>query len=607
MSYKKRQVPSAPTRRRPKTMIEKLKAFLRRFNPHSKVVIIGVFSTIFLVLILVTVRARIGQEQGTRTTNPSPTPRALTPGKDFMQGQINVKFEDGLNDAEINNILLKYNARIKSTISGIGVKVVEVPVGQEDAIIEKLIEEGVVKYAELDRILKIQLAPNDTHYAMQYGLKNAGQSIKGQVGTPNADIKIEPALDVTKGTGIKVAVLDTGLDTAHPEFSGKVVAQKIFITSSIDDMHGHGTHVAGVIAANINNNQGIAGVCPECQLLIGKTMGNDGNSNFSLYASGLTWAADNGAKVINASAGIYESSSVLSDAASYAWNKGSIIVAAAGNDNTTAKFYPGAYPNVVSVAATDNKDQKAPFSNKGDWVDLAAAGRDIYSTVPTHLYALQNSKGTALNYDYFSGTSMATPLVSGVAALIWSTPYGTSNQAVVDRLLNTADPISGTGTYWQKGRVNAAAAVGAAIVTPTISLTPSPTVTQGPTITPSPTLTPSTPTPTRGVTPLPPAPTFVCGGSLSSVCNPTPTPRGNLSTPTPSTTITQGPGLTGTPTITPPVTPDPDDCLDPRSTPERIRDWVRGFLKKINDYIQGVLGNPTDPNRPAPPRPCIVR
>lgn len=573
-------------------MIEKFKTFLTRFNPHSKVFIIGVFCAIFLTLIFITIRARISQQDQTKTIQPTPTPRALIPGRDFVQGQISVKFQEGLSDSEINNSLVKYNARIKSTITGINVKVVEVPIGQEETVRKQLIGEGIVKYADLDYVA--HTLTNDTNFANQYWLKNTGQSIKGQAGNPNADIKAEQAWNVTKGAGVKVAILDTGLDMNHPELASKVVLQKVFNTNSIDDQFGHGTHVAGIVSAITGNTQGIAGTCPDCQLIIGKVMDDSGYGAYSVISQGMTWAADNGAKVINMSLGGYQSDNVLADATKYAWDKGSIVVAAAGNDNTTNMFYPAPYPNVVSVAATDNKDQKASFSNYGSWVQIAAPGKDIFSTLPTHSYGLQ-SKGIALNYDYLSGTSMATPMVSGIAALLWSTPpYNSSNQTVVDRLYATVDKIPGSGSSWQKGRVNAAAAVasGSANLTPTI--------TQGPSITAS---------PTAGISPTNPAPTFVCGGSKDSVCNsPTPTVS-TTPTPTLGPTISQQPSPTITePTLTPTPTPVPDeDCLDiNQSAPERIMNWVKGFLKKINDYIQGVLGNPQAP-RSAPPQPCIIR
>lgn len=585
-------------------MSEKLKALLVRFNPHSKVFIVAVFSVFFLILILITVQFRVGQSRQNNTAQTTPTspPRVLTPGKDYVEGQINVKFADGMTDQKINQVLVPYNARIKSAITGINVKVVEVPVGQEEAITKKLIEEGIVKYAELDEIMRVQYTPNDTEFSKQWAILNTGQAIKNQPGTVDADMDLDQAWDVTKGNSVKIAVIDTGIDLNHPDIGSKVVLQKSFTTSTTQDIFGHGTFVAAIATANTNNTQGMAGACPDCQLIVVKASDDQGQFFNSVAASSITWAADNGAQVINMSFGAYGFSATTQDAVNYAWNKGVVLVGAAGNDNSNGMFYPSAYQNVVAVGATDNKDQKWSLSNYGSWVHVSAPGKDIFSAFPTFTYRIREIKGTALNYDFESGTSAASPFVSGVVALMRSAQPNATNQQIVDKLYASSDKIVGTGTYWQKGRVNAAAAVGA-------SSSATPTLTPGPTASPGATITPTSPPPTSGLTPTAPAPTFVCGGSSDSICNPTDRPGSNP-TPTrnPNPTITQGPGMTGTPGITPTVTPTPvDDCLDVRSTPERIREWVQGFFKKINDYIQRVMGNPQDPNRPPPPRPCIIR
>ncbi len=582
-------------------MIQKIKSFISRINPRSPIVITIIFSAILLFLIVVAIANRSAQEnQLTSNSLLTPTPTSkFVPKSEYIKGQINVKFKDGLTDAVINGRLLKYNAQIKSTISGINVKVIAVPVGQEAAVRVALVKEGIVKYAELDHIAHGTFVPNDANFPNQYGLNNKGQSIKGHKGKANADIHIEEAWDVTKGSGMNIVILDTGIDLNHPEFSDKVVLQKIFITNSIDDGYGHGTHTAGILAANTNNNQGIAGACPDCKLIVGKVLDDTASGPYSVISQGITWAADNNAKVISMSLGGYDDDSTLRDAVNYAWGKGSVLIAAAGNDSTATKFYPAADSNVISVAATDNNDVKASFSNYGDWVMIAAPGKDIFSTFPTHAYNIQRSISTALNYDYLSGTSMATPMVSGVAALIWTTPYGTSNQAVVDRLFSTVDPITGTGTYWQKGRLNAVAAVGAAVAIPTPTLTPNPTVspTDFPNPSPSDTPTVTVNPPTSTPEPSQPVPTFVCGGSPFSICTSPTVTQGPV-----ITKIPKNPNLTGVPTPNGP-------CLNPRDPGfvQKIHTWVSDVRKTIQDFVNSILGNPTAP-RPAPPKivpPCI--
>ena len=147
----------------------------------------------------------------------------------------------------------------------------------------------------------------------------------------------------------------------------------------------------------------------------------------------------------------------MENAVNYAWNKGVVLACAGGNDGNTRPTYPAKYDRCIAVAATDANDRKASFSSYGiKWMDVAAPGVEIYSTFPNHPYALNKAPG----YDYGNGTSMSAPHVAGLAALLWSTSYGTSNQAVRQRIESTADRVAGTGSYWVYGRINACKAVG---------------------------------------------------------------------------------------------------------------------------------------------------
>jgi thermitase len=436
---------------------------------------------------------------------------------DRVPGQVVVKFKDGVTGEQITNRLKPLNASIKDTIDGVNATVINVPPGQEKAVLKELSNDPLVKYAEPDYVYYLQFTPNDPQFGQQWDLHNTGQTVDGKQGAVDADIRAEQAWDVTKGAGIKVAVLDSGIDLTHPEFSGKIVASQAFASSSIIDIIGHGTHVAGIISATGNNGQGITGVCPECQLLIGKLTTDDtsGIVPSSVIAPSIIWAADNGAKVINMSLSGPDFSQTVQDAIDQAWSKNAVLVAAAGNNSSANKSYPGAYDHVIAVANTKSDDTISATSNFGSWVAVAAPGDTIFSTLPT----TPNMKG-ATNYGFSSGTSMATPVVSGIAALIWSTKFGTNNAAVVERLISTADKIPGTGSQWTYGRVNAANAVSTTSETPT--LPPLPTSTPLPTLTPTPTLLP-TEVPSPTLTPEPSTdlvivPTFVCGGSTESVC-----------------------------------------------------------------------------------------
>ena len=393
----------------------------------------------------------------------SPSAKAQD-NNNHVPGQVLIKFKDGVSQAEKDNLLRSNRAQVVSKIDALGVLVLQVPQTAEEKVVTALSRNPHVEYAELDYIAEAFLVPNDTYFAgNQWGLENTKQVINGVEGVEDADIDAPTAWDTTQGgvSGVRVAILDTGIDQNHEDLSAKIIDkvndQKNFTDSStIDDLYGHGTHVGGIVAAVTNNNKGVAGGCPACQLMNGKVLDDSGSGAYSWIASGITWAADNNAKVINMSLGGPLPSRTLEKAVNYAWNHGVVVVAAAGNSGDRTKTYPGSYRNVIAVAATNNTDQKASFSSYGaKWVDVAAPGQDIFSTFPNHAYSINKS----LNYDFASGTSMATPMTSAVAALIWSTPYGSSASSVRSRLESTADKITGTGTYWSAGRVNAANAV----------------------------------------------------------------------------------------------------------------------------------------------------
>lgn len=382
-------------------------------------------------------------------------------GKDHFSGQVLVKFKDDVSQTEAEIQLNRLKARIKSTIPQLGVLVVQVPGVAEEKVVEALSRNPKVEFAELDYVAEAFVTPNDPSFLNQWGLDNTGQTIKGVAGTLDADIDGPEAWNLYQGTGVVIAVLDTGVDSGHPDLLGKISAEANFTDSNTaGDRYGHGTHVAGIVAAVSNNGVGVTGGCPGCLLMNGKVLNDSGSGAYSWIASGITWAVDNGAKVINMSLGGSSPSKTLEKAINYAWGKNVVVLAAAGNSGNQSKSYPGAYANVIGVAATDNKDKKASFSQYGNWVDVAAPGVNILSTTPTHAFYLGTNYGYQQGYDYLSGTSMATPMAAAVAGLIWSNPtYGTSNTAVRARLENTSERITGTGSYWIKGRINAADAV----------------------------------------------------------------------------------------------------------------------------------------------------
>jgi thermitase len=210
--------------------------------------------------------------------------------------------------------------------------------------------------------------------------------------------------------------------------------------------------VAGIAAAVTNNARGIAGLGFDSVLMNVKVLNDDGSGTWSAVANGIIWAADNGANVTNMSFGGTSHSATVEDAVNYAWGRGVVLVAAAGNNNSSTLVYPAAYVNVIAVGATDRNDARASFSSFGTRVDVAAPGVDILSTFP------RDRRGRD-RYAWRSGTSMSAPFVAGLAGLVWTTGWGTSNAAVRDRIEETVDPI--TTDQPIGGRINAARAVGA--------------------------------------------------------------------------------------------------------------------------------------------------
>ncbi|WP_166397850.1 S8 family peptidase [Rubrobacter marinus] len=276
---------------------------------------------------------------------------------------------------------------------------------------EKIEEEPGVAAVEYDHAREASYTPADPGFPEQWGLKKTG---------------FRSAWDAARGEGVRIAVVDSGVAAGHPDLAGKVVAQRDFVNGdgTADDDFGHGTHVAGIAAARTGNGTGVAGGCPGCELLVAKTM--QGRIGYdSDVAQGIIWAADNGADVINLSLTGPAPSGVLERAVDYAWDKGSVVVAAAGNSGDGTVQYPGAYSNVIAVAAVDRSENRASFSTMGGWVDVAAPGVGVLSTLPG-------------GYGYMNGTSMATPHVAALAGLL--AEEGLSNQQIKHRIVsNTAD------------------------------------------------------------------------------------------------------------------------------------------------------------------------
>ncbi|MBI4788328.1 MAG: peptidase S8 [Chloroflexi bacterium] len=368
----------------------------------------------------------------------------------------------------------------------LGVWIFMVPAGTADLVAATLRTNPQVIYAEPNGVVSVFADPNDPHdNTTCYSSSKAGCIMQWSW----AKIQAYQGWDIHKGSAtVKIAVVDTGIDNSHPDLP-TMTSQKNFIVPSnpaAEDDNGHGTHLAGTIGALTNNGEGVAGMDWSVSLRSVKVLHNTGYGSISTLADGITWAADNGAKVINISLGSTTASTTLANAVTYAWNHGAVLVCAAGNNGNTKFTYPAYYANCIAVAATDSKDAKASTSTTGTWVDVAAPGVNILSTMPNTTVYLNTTGAYKTTYDAMSGTSMAAAHVSGLAGLIWASGKCSTNTCVRYLIENNADAISGTGKSWAKGRINAYRSLSATSTQPTPTRTPTPTKTPAPTRTPRP-------------------------------------------------------------------------------------------------------------------------
>ncbi|MEJ7633740.1 S8 family serine peptidase [Aeromicrobium sp.] len=261
--------------------------------------------------------------------------------------------------------------------------------------------------------------------------------------------RAESVWQTSTGRGVLVAVVDTGVSASHPDLSGRVLRGRDFVgaSSSGKDYNGHGTHVAGVIAAIANNGRGIAGLARSSRILPVRVLNSAGSGDSAGVARGIVWAVDNGAKVINLSLSSNRADSAGRAAVAYAVSKNVVVVAAAGNDGCglfgSPRAYPAAYDGVLGVGAIASNGSTASYSSCGTWVDVVAPGSGIVSTM---LARPHSSLGCRPNYCVLSGTSMASPHAAATAALEIARRGSRYNQATVRSLIrSTADDVGAAG------------------------------------------------------------------------------------------------------------------------------------------------------------------
>jgi thermitase len=370
----------------------------------------------------------------------------ISPGNSFAQkgptkwadGELLVGMRAGVSNEWASGLFKAHGATLLEEISQLNVHRIRVAPAALEAVERALSKRPEVKFVERNGVLELNTVPNDPMYPSEWHLD--------KVGVPSA-------WEITRGTSsVIVAVVDTGVDASHPDLANKVIPGYNAYNNNNDtsDVYGHGTKVAGIIAAESNNGFGVSSIAWMNPIMPIRITDSSLAVYYSVVANGIIWAVDHGAKVINASIADVAGSSTVGSAANYARNKGAVVVAAAGNcgcfDSTPEN------PYIISVGATDGADNVASFSSRGNYVDVAAPGVGIYTTT---------SGG---GYGAPSGTSMASPITAGVVALMMSANPSLKPAQVESLLEATADDFGPAGydTDYGYGRVNAYRAVAAA-------------------------------------------------------------------------------------------------------------------------------------------------
>lgn len=379
-------------------------------------------------------------------------------GSGTAQGSWLVQFRGDVSDSAAARIVSASGATEIGQIDEIGAHVLNIPAGRQSQVVTALQHDPRVVSLEQDSTVQASVVPNDPHWTQAWGPRL---------------VRAPVAWNMTTGSAKTViAIVDTGVDPSQPDLRGRVLRGWDFVGNDAraNDDNGHGTAVAGVAAAAADNGVGIAGICWRCEILPVKVLNAAGSGTHSNIAAGIVWATDHGADVINMSLAGPTPSAIIANAVAYARNHGVVVVAAAGNEGSGQRFYPAALPGVISVGATNSNDNLYSWSNRGSWVKLSAPG-----------CAYTGSTGP-IRWTWWCGTSFATPVIAGIAALIKSERPNISRAGIEQALLHSTVRVRGV----VDGRIDAARAVraassgnpGSSDPTPTPTQKPSPTSTQ---------------------------------------------------------------------------------------------------------------------------------
>ena len=348
-------------------------------------------------------------------------------------GQVPGRLLAGLSDpAAVSRTLAARGLAVRRELRGLSVVSIDVPGQAVGAALESLRGSGAFEYVEPDYYAHTAADPNDPSYASQWHLRRIGGPLAWSLSTGSESVV--------------VAVVDSGVYPHHPDLAGKLVPGWNFVKDNADtaDVLGHGTAVAGTVAAATNNGIGVAGVNWKSRVMPLVAVDSGDYAAYSDVAAAIQYAADHGVRVINISIGGPNSSITLQRAVDYAWSKGALVFASAMNQGVSEPYYPAACVHAVAVSTTDSNDRLASFSNFGGWITLAAPGTGILSTADGG------------GYSFWNGTSFASPIAAGVAALILSVNPALTNAEALAILKNTADrPGPAPDSYFGWGRVNA--------------------------------------------------------------------------------------------------------------------------------------------------------
>ena len=376
---------------------------------------------------------------GTTPTASFAGDRTGTMAAQAKPGELVVRFRNAQSrQALLQNLGLKTVAKVNR------LDAVVVKGANTSQALAKLKADKNVLYAEPNYVAK---AIGTANAAPMFAFRTKGEDeLLGKLWGMEK-LEAAKAWEVTTGNrDVKVAVVDTGIDYNHPDLAGRVEKGFDFINNDEDAMDDqmHGTHCAGTVAAGIGNG-GVVGVAPNVTLLAVKVLSKSGSGDYAGVANGITYAADHGAHVISMSLGGGSTAQVLEDAVAYAQSKGVLVVAAMGNNNSERPSYPAAVAGVLAVGSTTVQEQRSSFSNYGKHISVGAPGSDILSTL------------LGGGYKSISGTSMATPHVAGLAALVKSAFPGADAAELRSRIEKGADDLGDAGfdKYFGHGRINA--------------------------------------------------------------------------------------------------------------------------------------------------------